>query len=416
MTNTVRKSTLNQKAIKTKATQTKRSTKSNLTNIVPFSNQANKDKDKKTHLDFSTLHEVLHKYYSERLSLDVCSSRVNLDGQSLEFADIRYRIETERNIIGSKDDLLSLVYKIAKANPYNPIAEYLDDTYKKYSEQACEDVLVNVAKNVLGLQTDIEITYFVKFLVSAVARAKQAGCKVDTALILQGDQGIGKTTFFEALAGEFFYTLSHNTRDNQALKEQYKYWLIEWGEFGSKLTTNKIESLKNEMSKTKDEIKHLYVNESETRLRHFVFVGTTNQEQFLIDPTGNRRFWVIKVDKKIDTNYVRETRDLIWASAVKLYQEGYLWYLTDEEQALSNQINSNYAIDDVWETPVLNWAASKTKPFTIADVLTIALQVNIDKQHKSSSNRVSAILKSAGYKSTRMRTKEFPDGYYWSKI
>jgi len=411
MTNAPRKSNLNQKTMKTK-----RSTKSSSTNIVLFPKEDSKDKNKKTHLDFSTLHEVLHTHYSKRLGLNVCSSRINLDGQSLDFADIRYRIETERNITASKDDLLSLTYKIAKANPYNPIAEYLDDTCKKYSEQACEDVLVNVAKNVLGLQQDIEVIYLVKFLVSAAARAKEAGCKVDTALILQGNQGIGKTTFFEALAGEFFYTLSHSTRDNQALKEQYKYWLIEWGEFGSKLTTNKIESLKNEMSKTKDEIKHLYVNESETRLRHFVFVGTTNQEQFLIDPTGNRRFWVIKVDKKIDTAYVKDNRDLIWASAMKLYQEGYLWYLTDEEQALSNQINSKYAIDDVWETPVLNWAASKTKPFTIADVLTIALQVDIDKQHKSFSNRVSSILKSAGYKSTRMRTKEFPDGYYWSKI
>jgi len=411
MTNAPRKSNLNQKTMKTK-----RSTKSNSTNIVPFPKEDSKDKNKKTHLDFSTLHEVLHTHYSKRLGINVCSSRINLDGQSLDFADIRYHIETERNIIGSKDDLLSLVYKIAKANPYNPIVEYLDDTYKKYSEQACEDVLVNVAKNILGLQQDIEVTYFVKFLVSAVARAKEAGCKVDTALILQGKQGIGKTTFFESLAGEFFYTLSHSTRDNQALKEQYKYWVIEWGEFGAKLTTNKIESLKNEMSKTKDEIKHLYVNESETRLRHFVFVGTTNQEQFLVDPTGNRRFWVIKVDKKIDTAYIKENRDLIWASAVKLYQEGYLWYLTDEEQALSSQINANYAIGDVWETPVISWAESRTEPFTTADVLANALGVTPSRQNKSFSNRVAAILKSAGYETKRKRTKEFPDGYYWSKI
>ena len=424
MTEIANKSTPYKKMMKPKINQTrkstntqaKKSTKSNPTNIIPFTNKDNEDKHKKSRLDFSTLHEILHEHYSKRLGIDVCSSKIRLDNQLLDFADIRYQIEKERNIIGSKDDLFNLVYKIAKANPYNPIAEYLDTTYEKYSQQACEDILVNIAKNILGLQSNIEVMYVVKFFVSAVARAKETGCKVDTALVLQGGQGIGKTTFFQALGGDFFYTLSHSTRDNQALKEQYKYWLIEWGEFGAKLTTNKIESLKNEMSKTKDEIKHLYVNESETRSRHFVFVGTTNQEQFLVDPTGNRRFWVIKVDKKIDTDFIKENRDLIWASAMKLYQEGYLWYLTDHEQTLSSQINSNYAIGDVWEPQVLSWVESQIKPFTIADVLTKTLGVTPSRQNKSFSNRVAAILKSAGYQSKRIRTKEFPEGYYWSKI
>ncbi len=331
--------------------------------VKSISKVENKEKDKKAFLDYTTLYELLKNQYPTRLSWDVCSSMIRFDNQSCKFEDIRYKIEKERNITCSREDLRNLTQQTALVNPYNPIADYLDTVSAKYSEQACQDVIVNVARNILGLQNEIEITYFMKFLVSAVARAKQAGCKVDTALILQGSQGIGKTTFFQALAGNFFYTLSHSTRDSQALKEQYKYWIIEWGEFGAKLTPSRIESLKNEMSKTKDEIKHLYVNESETKLRHFVFVGTTNKEQFLIDESGNRRFWVVKVEKPIDTNYIKDNCDLIWASAVKLYQEGYQWYLDENEQALSGQLNSSYEVGDVWETEISSWIDNQAEPF-----------------------------------------------------
>jgi len=377
---------------------------------------ATKEKVKKYFIGYTELYELLKHQYSTRLSWDVCNSMIRLDDQSCKFEDIRYKIEKERDIICSKEDLRNLTQQTALNNPYNPIADYLDTVCAKYSEQACQDVIVNVAKNILGLQNEIEITYFVKFLVGAVARAKQAGCKVDTSLILQGSQGIGKTTFFQALAGNFFYTLSHNTRDSQALKEQYKYWIIEWGEFGAKLTPSKIESLKNEMSKTKDEIKHLYVNESETRLRHFVFVGTTNKEQFLIDESGNRRFWVVKVEKPIDTNYIKDNCDLIWASAVKLYQEGYQWYLDENEQALSSQLNSSYEVGDVWEPIISTWINNQAEQFTTSDVLTIALGILKGKLNRSHELRVSKILRNVGYEKKRVRTKELPDGYYWSKM
>jgi len=145
-----------------------------------------------------------------------------------------------------------------------------------------------------------------------VARALDPGCKLDNALILAGKQGYGKTTFFETLAHPSrFVTISHSASQEKAIKDSYKYWIVEYGELDSKLSYNNMNHLKNYMSMRSDEVRHLYVNMSETKVRHFVLVGTTNKDNFLIDPTGNRRFWVVKIASPINVKWIEENRDLL---------------------------------------------------------------------------------------------------------
>ncbi|MBW4472544.1 MAG: virulence-associated E family protein [Stenomitos rutilans HA7619-LM2] len=362
------------------------------------------------------LHDLLESEYADRITWDTHRCEIRLDGNQINLTQLRVTIEKNNGLIVSNQDIKDLIYNFAWEKPYSEVASYLSSIYELYKDKVNVEILDFLAKNVVGAQTDLEVTYLTKFLVGAVARALEPGCKQDTALILSGKQGYRKTTFFETLAHPSrFVTINHSASNDKALKDSYKYWIIEYGELDSKLTYNNLNHLKNYMSTRRDEIKHLYVNMSETKERHFTLVGTTNKDDFLIDDTGNRRFWVVKVLNPIDTDWVEQNRDLIWACAVSLYKQGHIWHLTPEEQALSDQTNANYDVKDIWDSTVLSWVQTQTEPFTIADVLSMALGIIPGKQGITQEKRVSKILTQAGYQKSRMTPVGKERTYYWTK-
>jgi predicted P-loop ATPase len=365
---------------------------------------------------FSNLHNLLESEYLDRLNWDAHKCEILLDKQPIKTGKLRVEIEKETGLAPSKQDIQDLIYEFAWKNPYSEVANYLNNVYKRYERDGSKSLIKKLARDVLKVQTELEETYVIKFLVGAVARALEPGCKLDTALILAGKQGYGKTTFFETLAHPSrFVTISHSASQEKVIKDSYKYWIVEYGELDSKLSYNNMNHLKNYMSMRSDEVRHLYVNMSETKARHFVIVGTTNKDNFLIDPTGNRRFWVVKITNPINIKWVEENRDLLWASAIDLYLQGYSWYLTPEEQELSNHLNSDYDVKDVWENDVLNWIATQTEPFTISDVLFKALDIPKSKQNRVHQLRVSTILTQAGYIKGRNKPLGKERGYYWTK-
>jgi predicted P-loop ATPase len=366
---------------------------------------------------FSQLHDLLTSEYSNRLTWNAHKCEIRLDGNPINIATLRVIIEKDSKLAVSKQDIQDLIYEFAWKNPYSEVTKYLTSVYELYDKDRDESLIRELARDVLKVQTELEEIYVIKFLVGAVARALEPGCKLDTALILAGKQGYGKTTFFETLAHPSrFVTISHSASQDKALKDSYKHWFVEYGELDSKLSYNNMNNLKNYMSMRSDEVRHLYVNMSETKARHFVLVGTTNKDNFLIDSTGNRRFWVVKITSPINVNWVEENRDLIWASAVNLYLQGYIWYLTPEEQELSNQLNSNYDVKDPWDSDVQNWIATQTEPFTTSDVLTQALDIPKKQNNRTYTLRISTILTQGGYMKERMTPKGKKRDYYWIKM
>src|SRR5207237_6782119 len=87
--------------------------------------------------------------------------------------------------------------------------------------------------------------------------------------------------------------------------------------------------------------------------RRFILVGTSNREELLTDPTGDRRFWIISMDKDkyspIDLDFVRENRDRIWAEALYLYQNGVTWWLDTSEEEAHDQRNKRFKVTDTWQ-------------------------------------------------------------------
>lgn len=160
------------------------------------------------------------------------------------------------------------------------------------------------------------------FLVGAVARILEPGHKFDFVPILHGAQGKRKSTFCRILACDWHGELKANFSDENKLVEQMSgCWILEMPELGS-IARSQVEDAKAFVSASSSHVRLAWARRPKTYKRQCVFIGSTNDEEFLMDATGNRRWWPIRVHvDMIDTDRLLRERDAIWGAAVALYRE-----------------------------------------------------------------------------------------------
>ena len=122
-------------------------------------------------------------------------------------------------------------------------------------------------------------------------------------------------------------SLGHISDKDERLK-LHVTWFIEWAELESVFKRRDLASVKAFLTCSRDYIRPPYGRSVQAFNRPSIIVGTTNQDEFLGDPTGNRRFWVIPLQKVVDLRQLQQERDRIWAAAVTLYKAGELWWLS----------------------------------------------------------------------------------------
>lgn len=233
----------------------------------------------------------------------------------------------------TKDALLA----VASERAYHPVKEYLDHLPIWDGIKRVDTLLTDY----LGAE-DSEYARSVirKTLVAAVARIYQPGTKFDSVLILNGPQGIGKSTLFAKLAGAWFsdsLTLT-DMRDKSGPEKLQGYWILELGELAGMKKTD-VETVKSFLSRVDDKYRASYGLNVESHPRQCVIVGSTNTESgFLRDITGNRRFWPVRVNGQgkrkpwqITTGEVSQ----IWAEAVAAYKAGEKLFLEGEVAAMA---------------------------------------------------------------------------------
>ena len=156
-----------------------------------------------------------------------------------------------------------------------------------------------------------------KVLIAAVRRARQPGCKFDYILVLEGDQGIGKSTLVLILAGEDSYSdkaiIGCDAREQQ--ESVQGVWLYEVAELQG-LTKVEMSWMKTFLSRTHDKARPAFGRTVVDRPRRVLFIGTTNEDTYLRDATGNRRWWPVKLRGRIDLAVLQHDRDQLWAEAV----------------------------------------------------------------------------------------------------
>ncbi|TQF12491.1 DNA primase [Myxococcus llanfairpwllgwyngyllgogerychwyrndrobwllllantysiliogogogochensis] len=221
---------------------------------------------------------------------------------------------------------------VAKRNSYDPVADYLAGLVWD-GKPRLDELLATY----FGARGDAGYLRAVgaKWAISAVARALRPGCKVDTVMILEGPQGLRKSTAFRILGGRYFSDAPVDVTNKDSAMLASQFWFIELAEL-STFRKSEDQALKAFITRTEDTYRPPYGRTNVKTPRRCVFVGTTNDDDYLRDPTGHRRFWPVKCSR-IDTEALARDRDQIWAEAVVRFHQGESWWLTNEEATGAEQ-------------------------------------------------------------------------------
>lgn len=296
---------------------------------------------------------------------------------------------------------------VAADHPSDPVAEYLGDLVWDEVPR-----LNGWLTRYLGVEACPIVERIGRcFAVSAVARALRPGCKVDTVLVLVGGQGKGKSQAIGILAGAWHGDTPIDPDSKDAYQQLAGVWIYELAEIDSfsKKDQARIKAL---ISSPVDRFRPAYGRNVVDAPRRTVFIGTTNRQDFLADPTGSRRFWPVTVGA-IDLPALRQDRDQLWAEAVESYRAGERWWLDLDESAVLAEASEGYQGDDPWRARVVEYCATR-KSVAVVDVLFDALDRPAGTTSKLDEQRVAVILRDLGYD----RKREMKSGHritVWEK-
>lgn len=337
------------------------------------------------------------------------AGRVEWNGAPLadeDIIEIRLIIEEAGASVGFEPnaaDVRQAVYRHAQEHKFDPVREYLDSL--SWDKQPRLDTWLNVY---MGAPDHEMIAVFgAKFLIGSVARAYSPGCQMDNMLVFEGKQGAGKTTAVAALFGrDYMISSISDFKSRDASIYLQGRWVAEIAELAA-LSKTDIRDVKKFLTETVDQYRPVNGKEVIDRPRRTVFVGTTNEHQYLKDATGNRRFWpvpcgVVKVDA------IAADRDQLWAEAVHRYRTGEPWWLTDEAQiAASEAVQGDRAEQDPWGEFIDAWLdepENRSLDFvTAASILRNAIKMTADRIGRNDEMRVANHLSKRGWRHHKRR-------------
>ena len=252
------------------------------------------------------------------------------DAQLISYIDKNYGTFSARNY-----DIA--VMKVTDDRSYHPIREFIDTLPEWDGTERVDTLLIDY---LAAEDTPYVRAVTRKTLCAAVARVLRPGCKFDSILVLNGPQGVGKSTLIAKLAGEWFSDSLNlgDTKDKTAAEKLQGYWILEIGELAG-LKKAEVETLRSFLSRQNDIYRAAFGKRATPHLRQCVFFGTTNAESgYLRDTTGNRRFWPVRTPghgKKQSWNLTHEEILQIWAEAYEYVKKGEKLYLSAEVEALA---------------------------------------------------------------------------------
>jgi predicted P-loop ATPase len=236
------------------------------------------------------------------------------------------------------------------------------------------------------------------------------GSKVDTMIVLEGEQGKQKSTALRELAGEKWFA---DTGFVPGEKDSYMalrgVWIYELAELSALLRAGvEVERAKNFISSKIDRYRPPYSRRVRSVPRQTVFAGTTNADRYLLDATGNRRYWPVKTGF-LDIEAIRADRAQLWAEALRAYDHGEPWYLTDKAVEASAQVEQQARhISDDWSAvidaktriPQVDLIEDGISTYTI---LTDWIHMAPERVERRHSQRIAALLHERGWTRRRVR-------------
>ena len=332
---------------------------------------------------------------------------------------IRLWFEDVMGTAVAKRHVIDAVRIVADRNAFHPVRRYLEGLswdgvprIDRWLEDSCAVVPESEA------QARLIRSVGRKWLISCVARAMKPGCKVDTMLILEGRQGIGKSTALSALAGEGLHcdsAIDFGTKD--ACQILQGVWIFELAELDALLRRD-TSTIKAFLSRSYDRFRVPYGRVPEKVPRSVVFCGTVNHGDYLRDTTGNRRFWVVRCEDTLDTSGLSAARDALWAEAVHGFLLGEAWHLDPEHEEGMRDEHDARLEHDPWEERLEAWTNARTTatgelPFSMSELLELGLGVPAQSQNPRVTARVSRVLARLGYR--KRKRSSLPRTYFYAR-
>ena len=313
----------------------------------------------------------------------------------------------------SRQDFADALKNVSMRNKFHPVRELLDSLTWDGKEH-----IRSLLPEYLGAE-DSDYTYQVMrlWMLGAVSRVYKPGSKFDYTIILQGSQGIGKSTFLKlmALDDSWFNDSLDSLDSDKAVQSLTGSWIIELAELKSLArTAGGVESVKRFLTATQDKYRIPYERRADTFYRQCVFAGTTNKDDFLQDETGNRRFLIIhtgvtKPSKSLFTPEVMDDIKQAWAEAVHIWKNEDPQLILPEaciQQAKELQ-EANMA-DDGKRGIILDYLEGKTQ-VCAREIWFEALKETIPPKNWQASEINNIVAKIPGWE--RLKTPRKFDGY-----
>lgn len=319
----------------------------------------------------------------------------------------------QRNFLvkAAKPQVADVVYSLSRTQPYHPVVDYLRalrwdgvPRVDTWLQTYCNAVTVDAARPGLATYVRLVSRYW---LISAVARALRhvEGCQVDTMLILEGLQGLGKSQLFRALAvrKDWHADAKIDVHDKDTLQNMLGVWVWEMAELDA-LSRHDAGSLRAFLTQQSNRFRAPFDREPELHHRQTVFCGTSNHTEYLKDETGARRFWPVLCQGEVNLQAIRQDVHQLWAEAVALHDAGEPWWPQPEHADVFAAEQAERYQEDAWHSLVATYLAKEADRqfLTTAHVLDQVLELDKGRWGQNEQKRVGAIFRRLGWTAGRM--------------
>jgi putative DNA primase/helicase len=316
-----------------------------------------------------------------------------------------------RNIMVKPDTVRRVIDSTSRARPYHPVRNYFNNLPAWDGILRMDSWLIDYCgvKSTESKPNVYAMAVGDKFLISAVARIFQPGCKADYLIVLEGPQRTGKSTVVKTLASdEWFTDQLTDLGGKDASMKLRGVWILEFGELDA-FGRTEITHLKSFLTQQFERFRLPYGKRIVKWQRQCVFIGTTNVYNWNKDPTGAGRFWPVRCGD-IDIPGLTRDRDQLWAEALYKYRRGDYWYITDPEILKMAKRQQKERFDpEVWREKIRE-AIPKTEAgsdgilkegsVSVAEILN-QMGIKIERQDQIAANRVARTLIADGWEQYR---------------
>lgn len=332
-----------------------------------------------------------------------------------DVSECRKWLDQRRGLAFSKTVMEDAAIQVSMTYQFHPIRDWLS-CLKWDGEARLDRMLIDYAGSP---DTPYVREVSKNTIIAAVARVYQPGCQHDSMLVLEGNQGTGKTSFVRILGGKHYADIKI---DLLGLKDTIQCmqgrWILEASELEF-MRRNEAQSIKRFLTLTHDVARLPYQRYDEEFPRQNIFIGTVNpgaDSTYLSDTEGNRRYWPVAT-KKIDLNGLAQIRDQLFAEAYSRFKKGESWAIKDAHLIkIANEEAAMRVGRDSWQEIIAVWLTQDMLPeLTGQNIANACMNLKGKEYDKLAANRIAKCMTKLGYERKKKRIDKLNYVYVWYK-